>query len=133
MSSSRSFSPGGPCGSGESLQLKLDASTSTEPTALLIFTGRTVITLDADAAAFTEADLLSDGPCGMNLPLLVMPDLAVAVRVVDAAGNVSDLSSAKQVKTAGCSSAPELLGVFGVLALLHRRLQSSPCAGSRQG
>jgi hypothetical protein len=123
LSTRRTFVPGNStCGNAESVQLTLEAAATGEPTALLVFSGVTTSSLGAEASGFTEGTLLSDSLCAQNFSLLTTPDLALAVRVIDAAGNLSEASSAKQVKTAGCSSAPALLGVFGVLLLLPRRL-----------
>jgi len=110
------------CGNVEFVQLTMESVASSEPTALVVLSGDTVTSrsLGGDPAAFTESGLLSNSGCEAGFPKLGEPDVAIAVRVIDAAGNLSEASRAKQVKTAGCSSAPGLLGVLGLLFLFRR-------------
>ncbi|MFT3713452.1 MAG: hypothetical protein QM817_37830 [Archangium sp.] len=126
---SRNFvASGSSCGNTESIQLDVSEPLETG-TALLVFTGESTSSqsLQGEASTFiSQVELLSQSGCNTNLPLQSLPNLAVGVRVVDFAGNVSELSEVKQAKSAGCTAAPALLGILGALAMLLRRRSPSP-------
>jgi hypothetical protein len=109
------------CGNSESLTLKLSVEQERDVTALVVFTGDTTSALSAEPSTFSTTGVLTNSLCDSNYPLQGSPNLAVAVRVIDFAGNLSELSEAKQAKSGGCSAAPALLGVLGLSLLLRRR------------
>ncbi|MBL8915285.1 MAG: hypothetical protein JNM17_31565 [Archangium sp.] len=113
----------GPCGDFESVTLELEPGEQNEPTALLVFTGETNTSraLEGDARAFTIDSRLVNSACETNFPLLTTPNVAIAVRTIDVAGNVSELSTAKQAKSGGCSSSAELLIILAVAVFRRRR------------
>jgi hypothetical protein len=109
---------GSTCGPSESVTMLLDGDDEAD-TGFLIVTGSDTATAAAESA-FVRRPLLVDMACARDFPLRDTPDLAVGVRVVDFAGNVSELSEVRQAKTAGCASAPTL-GVLLAALLLRRR------------
>lgn len=115
--------PGSSCGNSESVQLTIDPPTSDDPSALFVFAGPDDVSVASAAlpSGFTEDGLLGDSTCFFNFGLQAVPDLALGVRAVDFAGNLSELSNVKQAKTAGCSAAPGVLGVVAVVLLRRRR------------
>lgn len=123
MKTSRTFvASKSTCGDSESLHFELSEPLE-EQTALLVFTGETTSSksLQAEASTFSQGAFLANSSCDTNFPLQTTPNLAVGVRVIDIAGNVSELSEVKQAKSGGCTAAPALLGILGALTMLVRR------------
>lgn len=107
-------------GKSESLTLSIPGPVE-ELTAAFVFSGESPSSLQTAPSAFTQTGVLLQDRCSVDMELQAKPNLAVAIRVVDVAGNLSELSAVKQAKSAGCSSAPALLGILGVLTFLRRR------------
>jgi hypothetical protein len=108
-------------GPGESFSVNV-SETIGEPSVHEVFVGATTDTIDTRAPAFflkaRPMLFLSEvSICEPKFPTSARADLAIAIRTRDLAGNVSPLSNAVQLKTAGCSStgAPGLLFLAGLL------------------
>lgn len=107
-------------GPGESFQVNV-SETMSEPTMHEVFVGSTTDTIDTRAPAFffraRPILFLSEvSICEPKFPTS-SPDLAIAIRTRDLAGNVSPLSNAIQLKSGGCSATggPSLLLLAGLL------------------
>lgn len=111
------------CGGGETIKLEI---TGNEDDAVFyeVFAGNTVETIDFEKPVQVLSErfsYLSSHSCSSNFPLGERPDLALAVRAIDAAGNVSDFSIARQLKTAGCSTTPGLFVLISLIPLFRRK------------
>lgn len=128
IKTTRTFSPSAStCGDSESVALELDSpEAGAEATGLLVFTGESMSSpsLQGEAQVFTTDGFLINARCSTNFPLKSTADLALAVRVIDAAGNVSELSQARQAKSAGCSTtSAELLVVLAAAVFCRRKIE----------
>lgn len=110
----REVSPGGSsCGPGESIRFNLSARV--EPaTTLVMMSGVNSQQLSEVPTALIGEFGLFEGGCGRNFALLKTGDLAIDLRVIDFAGNLSTTPEVHQLKTAGCSATP---GLFAPLVL----------------
>lgn len=94
-----------------------------------VFVGPTTASIDTSAPAFVvrarSSLYLGDGVgiCDARFLTGSRPDLAIALRTRDLAGNVSPLSNAIQLKTGGCSSTsgPTLLLLVALLTGVRRK------------
>lgn len=94
---------------------------------LEVFVGPRPDAIDVSAPALVlphrDGFVIGDlSACSSNFKVSTLPELAVQVRARDAAGNVSELSNAVQLKSGGCSAAGSALGLgWAVLAFVRTR------------
>lgn len=114
---------------GEEFLINVESGTPTEPFEVLeVFMGPRTDAIDTSAPALVVPHqggflLGNRGLCSNTFPVSTLADLAVQVRARDAAGNVSELSNAVQLKSGGCSAAagPALALGWWVLPLARWR------------
>lgn len=112
---------------GEEFRVNVESGTPAEPFEVLeVFMGPRVDAIDTSTPALVVPhrggfSLGNRSLCSNTFPVSTFADLAVQVRTRDAAGNVSELSNAVQLKGGGCSAAGSALGVAWVVLALARR------------
>jgi hypothetical protein len=104
-----------------------------------VFIGPTVSTIDTTTPALTLSGsfgviLVGDGSlCDSNFPVSTTADLAIAVREVDLAGNVSPLSEPIQLKggATGCTATdgPTLMILAGLLTRIWAKSRRKQAVG----
>lgn len=108
---------------GEQFTLPVFGHTTEDSLAVFeIFTGRTTATIDTSApalivpAVFGVVGVGDMSLCSPKTPTSTVSELAIQARLVDGAGNASELSNAVQLKGGGCSAVGG--SAFGLAALL---------------
>lgn len=98
-----------------------------------VFTGPTTASIDTSSPAMvlqvnpSASFFLGDSSvCGPRFPVSKMANLAIQVRTVDLAGNVSELSNAVQLKSSGCSATGGSTLVLAALLLFGKSLKRGP-------
>jgi hypothetical protein len=114
---------------GEAFFIAVERGSPPEAFEILeVFTGPRIDAIDTSAPALVVSQqearvaLADNSACGVSFPVSTLADLAVQVRSRDAAGNVSELSNAVQLKGGGCSAGGSALGLgWAVLAFVRAR------------